>query len=246
MNILGMNKAGLLLTLDPKFVRRSLTAEEVLYIAKTLDAFWQYDYFAAQQRRFGLHALLKSGLHSDGFFVSKILLEHENIRSIMARQIIMRLEDANIAWPDYIAGIPDGATLLGERVAWILGVPEAKMKKIDGRITLATEVPDGATLLFIEDFCTRGTGFTEAVLEVKKKNPCVEFVLCDPVIINRGGLKTVSIDGIGDFEILPVVEHRIQDWDPNVNCPLCDMGSQAIKPKASDENWRLVTTSQLQ
>jgi len=236
-----------LLTLRVEDISRRLTANEVLHIATVLGAFWTYDYAAAQKGRVGKHALLKSGLHSDGFFVSSILLEPENIKNILSYQIVMRLNDANIFVPDYVAGVPDGATTLGYNIAEIIGARKAHMgkNKINGHIFLTTEIPNGATLLLIEDFCTRGTGFSETVLEVKNKQPFVKILPYNPVIINRGELKEIFIDGVGNFSILPIVEQRIKDWDLTENCPLCDLGSVAIKPKRSEENWQLLITSQL-
>ncbi len=236
-----------LLRLAVQDVLHLLTAEEMVHIARVLGAFWTYDYEAAKQGRGGeYHAELKSKLHSDGFLVSKILLEPENIRGIIAHQMVMRMKIARIPLPDYVTGIPDGAKTLGTKVSEILGIKNAIMEKIDGRIVLKTEIPPGAALLLIEDFCTRGTGFREAVLEIKNKQPRAELMPYEPVILNRGGLEKISVEGVGDFTILPIVEQRIQDWDPDVYCPRCAWGSKAIKPKETDENWRLLTTSQLE
>lgn len=224
---------------------RMLTVEEIKHIATTLDAFWEYDYKAAEEGQVGMHAELKSLLHSDKFLVSKILLEPKNIMRIISRQMAMKLlQSIGANLPDYVAGIPNGATELGENVGDWICVPTAKMKKIDGKIIFSTEIPDGATLLLVEDFSTRGTAFKEAVLEVKEKNRLAKIAPYYPVIVNRGGLEVVSIAGMGDFRILPLVELRVQDWPPE-DCPLCKIGSVAIKPKASDESWRLITTSQL-
>ncbi len=241
-NITEMEREDLL-GLAPADVDRTFTADEVVHIARTLGAFWTYDYGAADKGRVGMHALLKSGKHSDGFFVSRILLEPENIRHIMAEQIVMQLRAANISDIDYAAGVPDGATELGKVIIKLLGVTEAKFQKSDGRIVLGTEIPNGARLLLVEDFCTRGTGFSEAVSDVKSKNPSVNFVPYDPVIINRGGISAFSVDGVGCFTVLPVVTRRINDWNPN-ECILCYQGSKVIKPKATDEDWRRLTTSQ--
>ncbi|MDO8664492.1 MAG: hypothetical protein Q7K44_03030 [Candidatus Liptonbacteria bacterium] len=242
-NILQMNRAGLL-ALDPKAVNGLLTAEEVIHMATVLGAFWVYDYDAAGKGRVGLHALLRSLLHSNGFFISRIFLDNLNIRRIIARQMVMRLQIAGLPVDiDYVAGIPDSATALGESVGEILGVPVASMRKVDGRMTLAGEIRDGANVLLVEDFCTRGTGFTEAVLEVKGKNPHVNFAPYYPVIINRSDMRKLSIAGYGDFKIVAVVEKKIQDWDSGV-CPLCKMGSKPIKPKTPEENWQLLMTSQ--
>lgn len=244
MNIFQqLNKEALLkLTLDD--VPLLLGPEDVVHIARELGAFWTYDYQALEQGRPGLHALLKSQRHSDGFFVSRILLEPPNIRLIMAAQLAMRLRQAEIQQPDFIAGIPDGATMLGEAVAQLMNIPIAKLVKTDGRIKLESEIPENSTLLLIEDFCTRGTGFTEAVQEIHGKQPSVKFVMHDPVIINRGGLSEVVVESVGAFKTLAVVEKRINDWEAS-ECPLCARGSVVIKPKLTDENWQRITTSQL-
>lgn len=233
-----------LLALKAEKVFWLLTARDMMYLAKTLNAFWTYDYEAATQGRVGMHALLKSGRHSDGFFESKILLAPENIRSIIAHQIVWQLQALDIPAPNYVAGVPNGATLLGESIAEMLRVPVARLEKVDGQIILAAEIPKGATLLLVEDFCTRGTGFTEAVTEVKRRQPPARFMPYAPVIVNRGSLKEISVEGVGSFEILPVVEWRIEDWDPT-DCPLCVRGSEVIKPKVSAENWQMLTTSQV-
>ena len=232
-----------LLVLEIKDIGQLLTPDEVVYMATSLGAFWAYDYEAAKAGKVGMHAVLKSGLHSDGFFVSRILLHPWNMRYIMANQIVLRLREANIQQPDYVVGIPDGATTLGEEVTWMLGSKRALMEKVDGRICFQTYPNPDANLLLIEDFCTRGTGFIEAVRAVLMKHPTVKIIPYDPVIINRGGLREVVVEGVGKFSVLPVVERRIQDWTP-AECPLCTSGSKAIKPKATDENWRMLLESQ--
>ncbi|MCR4327958.1 MAG: phosphoribosyltransferase [Patescibacteria group bacterium] len=241
-DILQLGPKGIL-ALDPGEVDRPLTAPEVVYIAKTLGAFWEYDYAAANVGRVGMHAILKSKRHSDGFFVSRILLESDNICRIMADQIVMRLRSESIPCPDCVIGIPDGATKLGRDVAKTLGVRKVEMEKLVGRLVLKDAIPDDASVLLVEDFCTRGTGFKEAVLEVKGKHPSVKVVPYDPVIINRGGLRDFEVEGVGRFTVLPVVERRVQDWEAD-ECLLCPQGSTPIKPKETDANWRLINESQ--
>lgn len=248
MEIIGMVKDQLLGLHPDSLTRpgeplRLLTPEEVVYMAETVGALWRYDYAALEQGRPGLHAELKSGLHSDGFFVSRILLESWNMRVIMADQIVLRFCQQRWNKPAWVAGIPDGATELGKEVARIMGVKAAEMKKENGKITLNTLLPPGETLLMVEDFCTQGTGFREAVLDISVKQPGIQILRLVMVIINRGGLKEIRVENVGNFKIVPVVEYRVQDWKPK-DCPLCRAGSRVIKPKATDENWRLITTSQ--
>jgi orotate phosphoribosyltransferase len=245
-DILRMDKEELLRLRPKDLSLRLFTAPEMLHIARAFGALWTYDYLAAKEGRVGMHALLRSGLHSDGFFVSRILLELKNIRRILSHQMVMRIWETNTMPPNYVAGVPNGATVLGSEMAYILGTHNANMEKIEGRMALTTDIPDGATLLIVEDLCTRGTALREAVLQVRSRYRFVSLVPYFPVLINRGGLQEISIDGVGRFRILPIVERTIQDWNPNQHCPLCDLGSTAIQPKATTENWWLLTTSQLQ
>lgn len=245
LKIIGMAREELIV-LDSAEVNWLLSDEETFYIAKTLGAYWGYNYEAAKKGKPGLHAILKSELHSDGFFISAILLEHSNIQWLFANQMVLKFNGLGIPKPDWVAGIPKGATELGKDVARIMGVKNAEMKKgDDDRITLESEIAPDETLLGIEDFSTRGTGFREAVLNILSKQPKVKLLPYYGVILNRGGLTEVAVDGIDrPFRIMPVAVKRINDWKPE-ECPLCnDFGSKPIKPKATEENWQLITTSQ--
>lgn len=244
VTITGMTKSDLL-KLDPKAVG-CLSEKDFLYMAQTLGALWQYNYSAAEKGRVGMHAILKSGLHSDAFFISRILLEPSNIRWFLAEQLVLRLKKEGVPKPDWIVGIPDGATKLGEDVAKILNAKNVKMKKENDKIMIVSPIDIEGSLLVIEDFCTRGTGFRE-VFEILSKQPKARLLRFEGVILNRGGLSYIHVDDRQlcrhFFKIVPVVEHKINDWQPE-DCPLCRKGSTTIKPKATDENWRLITTSQ--
>ena len=247
LKIVGMDKDQLL-GLHPDSLMRPgniqlLSEEEVIYIAETLGTFWAYDYEAAKKGKVGMHAILKSEWHSDGFFISRILLELLNIRTIMADQQVLRFNQLGIPKPNWVAGIPDGASQLGQEVAKIMDVKNAEMRKEDGRIVMVSTIAPDETLLLDEDFCTKGTGFKEAVADILSRQPKVKILPLELVIINRGGLTAIAIEGVGEFQVVAVANHRVNDWPPP-ECPLCKMGSKPIKPKATDENWRLITTSQ--
>jgi len=248
-NILEMNKLDLLSLIPQDYARTPLSAEEVIHVAATMDAFWRYDYKAAKQGRVGKHALLKSGLHSDGFLVSKILLEPYNIRLLMAYQLWLCFKKLSLDLPDYLIGVPDGATKLAEDLGGIMGVEVIPMFKIDGRIMMSSIIFHGRWVLMVEDFCTKGTGFKEAVTAIIQDCSYANFVNFMPyelVLVNRGGLKKIEVDDVGDFAVVPIVDYRIQEWQAGPEtCPLCKMGSIAIKPKVSEESWKDITTSQL-
>jgi hypothetical protein len=155
------------------------------------------------------------------------------------------MDEMEIPKPTYIVGIPTGATDLGEDVRKLCGSKELILEKtVDGHIILKTIPESNSTIAVIEDFSTRGTGFSEVVREILGKNPSVRIIPYVFEIINRGGLETIDVPEIGSFKIVPLAEHRIEDWHPD-KCPLCMMGSKPIRPKATDKNWKAITTSQL-
>ncbi len=243
--IFSMTKEQLI-GLDPKDVRFFIPDEGIVHIAKGLDAYWQYDLEKAKAGKPGYHAILKSKNHSDGFFVSRIMLQYPNILEIIAFQLVYRYRYFKCPQPEWVAGIPDGASKLGEKVAEFMGVRLAEMEKVDGKISMVTNIPPFSTLLFVEDFCTKGTGFKEAVTDTKKQNPTIIFLPYELVILNRGRMNSILVDGIGPFSIIPSAYYPVDDWDPNSKegCPLCNMGSIPIKPKETEENWATITSSQ--
>ena len=234
-----------LLALAPRDVKRHLSPEEVVHMATELGAYWAYDYQALERGKPGLHAELKSGRHSDGFFVSRIILQHPNILEIMAYQLALVFWDTDTLAPELVAGIPDGATKLGKKLAGFLDTECSGTGKGQGKRENISHAgnrpqrPDSS----LRSFCTRGTGFRETILDIISKQPRANFILYEPVIINRGGLSFVEVEGVGDFIVLPIADHRVNDWDPK-DCPLCMKGSEPIKPKATEENWKLITNSQ--
>lgn len=241
-NILRMKREELE-KLRPEDIDRLFTPEEVFHIAEEFGAYWHYDYEAAERGLVGLHAELKSKRCSNEFFVSKILLANDNIRKIFAAQLKMVMIRDGIPIPNYILAIPDGATGLGKDLADLLKVKFALIKKINGRISLESVLGPGETGLPIEDFVTRGTGSGEAIIDIKKKQPQLIILPYILAIIMRGGVKEVKVEGVGTFVVSPVIERRVNDWDPS-DCPLHKMGSKSIKPKATEENWLAITTSQ--
>lgn len=246
LDILNLDREGIL-SMDPNDIDRRLKADEVIHMATRLEAYWTYNYEAAKAGKLGFHAILKSGLHSNGFFMSSHLLEPENVRTIMAKQIVRRLQAAEIRAPTHMAGVPNGATELAKAVSRELGTQYVELKKEEGKIVLKDKVPPGARLLLGDDACTRGTGFREGVEEILLSplfQKGAELVQVYPVILNRGGLEDVQAAGRWYFPVLPIVVRRLQDWDPTHFCDLCAKGSKAIKPKVDDATWQRFIHSQ--
>ena len=195
-SILDMNKNDLA-SLNPDTVAHLLSKEETLHIFLTLGYAWFYDYGAADDGRLGLHAMLKSLNHSDGFINAKgCLKEYLNIRKLFARQIVMRIKELDLR-PDYIVGVPTAATDLGNEVAEISGAEKVEMiKNEEGHIKIVTSLEADKSILVIDDICTKGTGYAEAVKEIKSQYPGVVVLAFDIVIVNRGGLEFIKIGDV--------------------------------------------------
>lgn len=250
-----MNDVEKFLQLLPEHPDWMLTEEEFFQIAQHFGGFWRYNYEAAKKGRFGNHAELKSGRCSDGFFWAAAILDDPVICQIMAQQLVNRYL-GRFPLPDYIAGIPKGASKLGEAFAKIVNIPVARLEKVDGRIQLIGGIPSGKKILLIEDVCTKGctkgTGFTEAVKLIYSTCPAVNFIPAEPVIINRGGLEKVIVELAEGpsiragllFKVMPIVTCRINDWAKE-ECPLCKIGSLPIQPKKTADSWDTLINSQV-
>jgi orotate phosphoribosyltransferase len=242
--ITEMNKAELLQLQQNS---SALSKEDLLHIFNVFNGFWSYNYTAAEKGQVGLHAELKSGLCSDGFFYSKIVLDHSNLRKIIAANLVRQYQLRGLAKPDYVAGIPKGATKLGEDVAEIFGVKCLKLiKDASGNIKVVDKVAveQGSTLLLVEDFTSTGSGFKETVIEIKDRYPEISILPTELVILNRGGIEYIPVGEYGFFDVLALVTHQINSWEKEI-CPLCNKyGSERIKPKKTDKNWELLVNSQ--
>jgi hypothetical protein len=221
-----------------------ISSRNLLDYARSAGALWEYDYHALNEGRPGMHAILKSGLHSDGFFASKILLAKRSVLERVAKEMATLFQRLGIPNPQYIAGVPTSASALGVEIARLLRIKALSVAKIGGRIKLINHLPPQSSVLVVEDVCTRGTGFGETVEEIFNSQPLARFVLVSPVILNRGGLTSIEVPDVGDFFLLPLVEKKMTDWNPEEHCFLCSVGSKPIKPKDPPGNWKILVESQ--
>ncbi len=254
--------------------RGGLTSGEFSYVVQILDAIWVYNYEAAKSGKVGHHALLKSGEHSDVFVEASAVLKYQNLRAIIvstllnqSRQMLAIADKFPDFKPDFVAGVPRGATLLAEEVTKLLGamakipgVRNLKMEKVDGRIVLTDELQADSKILFVEDALSKGTGVREAALEIKSKQPKARFLPYTLTFLNRTGVREIMVEGAGVFQIMSCLESPLSyplpapigDFSPPVQihswpadqCLLCALGSEPIKPKDPKENWDILKKSQ--
>jgi len=233
VKIMGKSKDELL-RLDPDCIKSRLKGFEILYLYKIFDGYWKCPDGEIPK----YHAQLKSGVCSDSFLNSKVILKHENIRKIIAKQLMYKYLNVKRAqhtldWgkPTHIGGIPNGAKELGDNVADIWNdVEKADLVKQKGIIKMNSILGDSDKLLLVEDVFTKGTASLEAIKSSFKSigsGRVLPFILS---IVNRGGLRQIQTMQSGGFVFNIISLHSIKanEWESS-KCPFCEAGSKSIK-----------------
>jgi len=186
------------------------------------------------------HALLTSGLHSNGFADWWQLLSYEHLCRIVANQLARKLRASGFTKADWAIGSAYAAIDFSKDVGAALGIPrhgiaekeqkEKSKKMLWPRLT----IQKSEVVLQIEELITtRGTleRAREAINEGNAMKP-VEFAPMVGVLFNRSGK-----DEFEGVPIVSLIKKNIQNFDPE-NCPLCKEDSEPIRPK---QNWAKLT-----
>ena len=237
-DILEMNREEIL-ALNPGNVPHKMIRQQVEHIFSLLQAYWKHDGDFSKP-----HVKLTSGNHSNGYINCPAVLNHENLRLILANQILFDLRIRKIVIPEtwasenWVIGSDTSATALAKSIADLLGCRHGilekgpKPKKL--QIWKNQVIQPGEKVLHIEELMT--TAFTaKRVREgIKDGNPHpVEFVEVIPVLMHRS--KEYFVDGEA---VLDIFHFNIENWTPN-ECPYCANNSPVLEnPK---ENWAKLT-----
>jgi orotate phosphoribosyltransferase len=218
-------------------MRNVLNMEEVLAVEEAFDlcgAKWTY-----QKHEGEPHALLTSGKHSDGYFNVNAVIQFPNFCKNFAWEtaIMLTLEKINNGI-DAVISSSYAALPFGKAVADALGAVFVFTEKQDkGQVwTGRFELPRYARVLQVEELITT-MGTTENVRQaVIRANPNpVEFVEVDSrivvaTIVHRP--ENLSIEYL-NHKVFALMEKEVHNYTPE-ECPLCEAGSEVLKPKP---NW---------
>ena len=166
------------------------------------------------------HFRLTSGLHSDVYLQSALVLQHPVHAEALGRELAARLAGAGATT---VLAPAIGGILVAHEVARALGVRALFTERDDGvmRLRRGFALAPGERCLVVEDVITTG-GSTREVVE------CVEKA--GGVVVGVGSLIDRS-GGAAHFAVKRVALATVQaqTWRPEA-CPLCQAGSEAIKP----------------
>ena len=177
------------------------------------------------------HALLTSGLHSNGFvnttavtslprLVDRILQASDGLSKSLPKESEV----------DWVVGSAMGAVTFAHAVALRVGCRAGYTEKDGDAMALVrfSMSPDNRVLL-VEDVLTTGGSTLKTHAAVAKTG--VKVLPFMVTIVNRSGKKALETADVTKLEIRALVTLDIQNWRPE-DCPLCRAGSTALRPKS--------------
>ena len=192
-------------------------------------AIWMHDGKASRP-----HALLTSGLHSDGFVNCTFVTQHPEL----VQRIVTASDGLGTLLPrektDWVIGSAFGAITLAYAVGAQLGARAGFTEKDGDGMKLARfEIAPGEKILVVEDTISTGGSTLKTVGALQKAGAApgdiLPYIVC---LVNRSGSET-----LGSRQLRALITADIQTWQPG-DCPLCKAGSRAVRPKA---NWKELT-----
>jgi orotate phosphoribosyltransferase len=166
------------------------------------------------------HFRLTSGLHSDVYLQSALVLQHPEHAAALGSALAapFRADGVQTVLAPAIGGI-----LVAHEVARALGVRALFTEREGGvmRLRRGFALAAGERCLVVEDVITTGGSTREVVACVEEHGGAVVGV---GSLIDRSG-------GSADFKVKRTALATLSatTWPPDA-CPLCKTGSQAIKP----------------
>lgn len=166
------------------------------------------------------HFLLTSGLHSDTYLQSALVLQHPERAAALGAELAARFGDAR---PRVVVAPAIGGILVAHEVARALGARALFTERENGvmRLRRGFSIARDERCLVVEDVVTTG-GSTREVLQAVAD--------AGGRVVGVGAL----IDRSGGAAVFPVRQAALATigvpaFKPE-DCPLCAAGSRAVKP----------------
>ncbi|MGD0092781.1 MAG: phosphoribosyltransferase family protein [Planctomycetota bacterium] len=180
------------------------------------------------------HALLTSGLHSDGFVNCTFVTQHPRLLQRIVTDsggLAPLLPSQKVDW---VIGSAFGAITLAYAVAERLGARAGFTEKDGEEMKLARfELAPGEKVLVVEDTISTGGSTLKTIAALLKAGAAAGDILpCILCLVNRSGSGELS-----GRQIRALITTQIHTW-PAASCPLCQAGSEAVRPKT---HWKELT-----
>ena len=228
---------------------RMLSQEEVTHILKAADAFWLHSGDPAHP-----HARLTQGQCSNGFINVMKALVFTNVCDMFGLQLANLLthpdrfgyyqqknpEDPRVDW---VVGSDHAAITLSFATAKYLFARNDSTEKITDpdkklQVWRRHDIQPGEGVLQVEELITTTKTLEAVRTALRRDNPSqpISFVPAVMTIVHRS-----SVWSFEGGPILYLAHYDIETWEPD-QCPLCQAGSRALRPKEVPEWEELKAT----
>lgn len=165
------------------------------------------------------HFELSSGLHSDTYIQTALVMEHPYMTKALATEAATPLKGKHV---DVVVAPAVGAIVFGYAVADALGARFVYAEREDGRMTLRRNfaIDAGEKVVVAEDVVTTGGSVAEVVELARRAGGNVLGVV---TLVDRGGPKDF------DAPLYPVLTQELIACPPSA-CPLCEAGQPIDRP----------------
>ena len=171
------------------------------------------------------HFRLSSGLHSNGYLQSALVLQHPGDAGALGAALAERVA----AWrPDVVLSPALGGVIIGHEVGRALTVRALFAERAEGKLTLRRgfSLSRGERVLIVEDVVTTG-GSTRETIEVATSTGA-EVVGAAALIDRSGGTAQLGVP------LEALARLSLPTYEPS-SCPLCARGVPVTKPGSRPE-----------
>ena len=168
------------------------------------------------------HFKLSSGLHSDIYFQSALILQYPKEAERLGEELAKKIKENNIK-VDVVVSPAIGGIVIGQEMGRALSVRAIFTERVDGKVFLRRgfSVSDNEKVLVVEDVITTGLSTREVIETLKANGAQVVAVVS---LVDRSAGKVDF--GVPKFSLLSLEVKSYKEED----CPMCKEGSIAVKP----------------
>lgn len=166
------------------------------------------------------HFLLSSGLHSDTYLQSALVMQYPVIAEEIIKELVKEIYHLNFIT---VVSPAIGGIRFGYELARLLKKRAIFTERVDGKMTLRRgfTLEKGEKVIIAEDVVTTGKSTKECIDAVLEHGAEV-VAICSLIDRSNGKAKF-------DYEFYPLLRVNVETYEPE-NCPLCKQGLPLEKP----------------
>ena len=166
------------------------------------------------------HFLLSSGLHSDRYLQSALVLQQPEIATRLCAALAGHFRDLKI---EVVIAPALGGVFVSHETARALGVRALFVERVNGELTLRRgfSIRANERVLVVEDVITTGKSTRETIAVVEKAGG--DVIAAGSLVDRSGGKADLGVP-YRSLVTLDVPSYRPED------CPMCKAGGTPVKP----------------